>query len=433
MIMLRPFAACVLLVCASLVAAAEGGFTFDAAEFAKKPFEFGGYLEYKHDYFRLNRGGAFYGLNFRGDTSRGNLDRDTGTAKLQGSYTRGAGSLRARLHADVSGDQLGGDQGRRIEELVGAWKPGPGFAFEVGKMSQKWGKGYAWNPVAFVERTKDPNDPDLAREGFWMMSADWTRTFEGPLQTVTFTPLLVPGAGDLNADFGRKGHLNAAAKLYLLYRDTDIDFMFLGGGSRPNRFGMDFARNITPAFAVHGEWARVRNVDRRVVSAAGAGRVERSHADSYVLGARYLTANETTFIMEYYRNGAGYSEPELQDFFRLVDNGLTQLATTGTETLLQRAAAAAQGGYGRPQAMQKYLYFRASHKEPFDILYFTPAVTAIVALQDGSFSLSPEMLYTGITNVELRARFFFLQGGGYTDFGEKQNRRRLELQARLYF
>ena len=74
-----------------------------------------------------------------------------------------------------------------------------------------------------------------------------------------------------------------------------------------------------------------------------------------------------------------------------------------------------------------------SQKEPFDILYFTPALTAIVNFADRSYSVTPEMLYTGYTNVELRLRFFYLKGREQSDFGEKQNARRLELRARFYF
>jgi hypothetical protein len=60
-------------------------------------------------------------------------------------------------------------------------------------------------------------------------------------------------------------------------------------------------------------------------------------------------------------------------------------------------------------------------------------VTSIVNLSDGSFSVSPELTYTGFTNVELRLRFFALGGGDRTDFGEKLSRRRIEFRARLYF
>jgi hypothetical protein len=41
---------------------------------------------------------------------------------------------------------------------------------------------------------------------------------------------------------------------------------------------------------------------------------------------------------------------------------------TGNAGGLQRAATLAEGAYGRPNPMRHYLYFRASQKEPFDIL-----------------------------------------------------------------
>ena len=61
--------------------------------------------------------------------------------------------------------------------------------------------------------------------------------------------------------------------------------------------------------------------------------------------------------------------------------------------------------------MQDYLYLRVSQKEPFDILYFTPSLTTIVNLNDSSFSIAPEIAYTGITNLELRLKATFLVGG----------------------
>jgi hypothetical protein len=54
--------------------------------------------------------------------------------------------------------------------------------------------------------------------------------------------------------------------------------------------------------------------------------------------------------------------------------------------------------------MQDHFYLRLSQKELFDILYFTPALTGIYNLGDHSFSLSPELVYTGITNLEMRLK-----------------------------
>jgi hypothetical protein len=83
--------------------------------------------------------------------------------------------------------------------------------------------------------------------------------------------------------------------------------------------------------------------------------------------------------------------------------------------------------------MEDYLYVRLSQKEPFDILYYTPALTWMMNLNDQSYSLTPELLYTGITNLELRLRAGFIIGKRDAEFGEKQNDYRIELRAGFYF
>lgn len=89
-----------------------------------------------------------------------------------------------------------------------------------------------------------------------------------------------------------------------------------------------------------------------------------------------------------------------------------------------------QGSYGRPNAGRDYFYFRAQVKDALGIVYFQPAVTGIVNLDDHSNQLTLELQYTGVNNLELRARLFLLGGGRGTDFGEKQLSSRLEAYAR---
>ena len=93
----------------------------------------------------------------------------------------------------------------------------------------------------------------------------------------------------------------------------------------------------------------------------------------------------------------------------------------------------AEGVYGKPNPMRDYLYFRASQKEPFDILYFTPALTSIINLQDGSLIVIPELTYSPITNLDLRFRTSVLIGGKGAEYGEKQNDYRVDLRIRYYF
>jgi hypothetical protein len=119
---------------------------------------------------------------------------------------------------------------------------------------------------------------------------------------------------------------------------------------------------------------------------------------------RYLTERETTWVVEYYRNGAGLTEAQFR--------------------------ARPVGG---PSLMRNYLYLRASQKEPFDILYFTPSATTIVNLDDGSYSVIGELAYTGFKDIELRLRAAFNRGERLTEFGEKPVDARYELRLRYYF
>lgn len=417
------------------VAATAGAeeYTFDASAFEKKPFELGGYVQLKQENYSLNRPGAFYKLGTYGQPQRDTLDRTTGTLELAGKIRQGPGTFDFRAQSNFQRDQSQHDHDNTLYEAAYSVRPDPKLTIEAGKRVLRWGKGYAWNPVGFVERPKDPNDPQLARQGYWMANADWIINREGALQTVAFTPAIVPVRNDMNSDFGATGHLNPAAKLYLLYRDTDIDFMWQGKGSRPARFGADFSRNLTSNFEVHGEWARVEKLTRQVTTAGGAVSSLTGNATSYLLGLRYLTKSDTTYILEYYRNGTGYSEQEASQFYQLVNTTFAQIQQTGSSPLLRKALALSQSGYGRPNAGERYVYFRAQQKDALGIVYFQPAITAMMNLEDRSYQVTPELLYTGINNLELRLKAFVLQGGALTDFGEKQTSKRVELYARYSF
>ncbi len=396
-------------------------FSFDAGEFEMKPFEFGGYLEFKAERATLNRDSSNYLLN---GMSSDTLNRNTATAKLNAKFTQGMASLNLRGSVDVQRDELTRSHELRFDEAYVSFKPAPGFTLDAGKIAIKWGKGYAWNPVGFIERPKDPNDVDTAREGYTMVAADFIRNFEGDLKTIAFTPVLLPVGNQHNSDFGEPNHTNAAAKLYLLWHDTDIDFTWLGGGSRTSRFGIDFSKNLTPNFEIHGEWARISDYAQRRIDAAGNVAMTTRDVSSLLLGLRYLTENDTTWIAELYRNGTGYTQSQLADFHGLVDSGNPALVSTAKQI---------SPAYQRANAGRDNLYLKVSQKEPFNIVYFTPSLTWMSNLADQSWSLTPELLYTGITNLDLRLKATWLHGKAHSEFGEKQNERKLELMARLYF
>jgi hypothetical protein len=413
--------------------AAEDQYSFDASAFEKKPFELGGYVQFKPEAFSFNHGGAFYGLQNYNRPQRDRLERNTSTLELIGKIRSDAGTFDFHTHSDYQRDQFATNRSNTVYEAAYSVRPDPGLTFEAGKRSLRWGKGYAWNPMGFVERPKDPNDPELSREGYVMLNGDFIHNREGSLQTIAFTPLILPVSSSVNGDFGAAGHINPATKLYLLANDTDIDLAWQGRGSRPGRFGADFSRNVASNFEVHGEWARIHKLPKPVTDNAGRVTTVTSNATSYLLGARYLTAHDTTYIAEYYRNGTGYSDQEEQQFYQLARSALAQFAGTGSTALLQKVLPLSQGSYGRPNSGRDYLYFRAQQKDALSVVYFQPSITLTMSLADRSYQLTPELLYTGFKNLELRLRLFSLNGRAETEFGEKANSQKMEFYARYFF
>jgi hypothetical protein len=398
-----------------------------------KPYSLGGFLEFEPILFGLDRDSAFHRTRFFNRDQGNTLGQYDLGLRLEGSYRKGILSLFAKTDTLVRNDFEGWDEDTRLFEAFVSLKPNPSFTLDAGKKVLKWGKGYAWNPVAFVDRPKNPQDPEEALEGFTVLSADIIRSFAGPLQTAALTAAILPVYEHVNAKFGKLNHVNFAAKLYLLLFDTDIDFMVFTGASRTSRFGFDFAKNLKTNLEIHGEWALVSDFERRSINEKGERFVRESDAISYLLGLRYLTRQETTIILEYYWNGRGFSHSQMKDFYTFVDNSYETFLRTGDESGLARGLRSSKGAYGMPNPMRHYLYFRASHKEPFDILYFTPALTSIINLTDGSLVLSPELLYRPLTNLDLRLKGAVLLGREHTEYGEKQNDYRVEFRLRYHF
>lgn len=413
---------------------AEETYTFDMSEIEKKPYAFAGYVEAKPVFYGLNTDAALYKLRFYDDAKRQALTEVNGRVRLEGSYEKSIFRVFARLNTDLQyNDSTHGSERTTFYEAYASAKPLTSVKIDVGKKTLKWGKGYAWTPAAFADRPKDPDDPEQAMEGYIVATADFIRSFDGPLKTVSVTPVLFPVYDHVNSEFGQNNNLNIAGRLYFLFFDTDIDLMFMTGGSRSDRYGVDFSRNITTNFEIHGEYAWIKNIRKTVLDAPGAARMVEQEAHSFLVGLRYLTSFDLTAIVEFYSNSAGFHRDEMKSFYSLISRGFDAYRITGDLTGLGRAGQLAESGYARPNPMRNYLYVRLSQKEPFDISYFTPSLTCMINTDDLSASILPELLYTGITNLELRLRAGVLTGAGDSEFGEKQNDYRIELRAGFYF
>jgi len=420
-----------LLILLTTLAYGEDQYKFDLSETEKKPYHFGGYVEFKPIIFWPNTNAAQYKLNYYKRDPGGNTEEYDAKLQLEGSYEKEAARLYFKTNTDYKNSYFGESQRSTFYEGYLSLKPSASLKVDAGKRTFKWGKGYAWNPVAFIDRPKDPNDPELALEGYIVVSADYIKSFEGPLKTISFTPVLFPVYDHINDSFGQSGYPNFAGKLYFLFYDTDIDLIIFTGGSKTTRYGLDFSRNMTTNLEVHGEFAYIRDYQKNFIDSNGNSYLSEYNARSYLLGIRYLTAIYTTYILEYYHNAPGFTQGEMKNYDSFINTGYQSYLSTGNDTQLQKAANLTT--YQMPNPMSNYLYLRVSQQEPFDILYFTPAITGIWNVDDKSMTISPEVLYTRFTNWELRLKATFLIGVTYSEFGEKQNDYRLEFRVGHYF
>ena len=266
-----------LLFCLFLPAMGAAGesYTFDPAEIEKKPYHLGGYLEFKPLLFGLDHEAAFYKLRFYNAPQGQTLPEWNGRVQLEGSYERGFYRVYARTNTDLKDTYAGTSERTVFHEAYVSVKPSSSLKVETGKKVMRWGKGYAWSPAAFVDRPKDPDDPELALEGYIVATADYIKSFDGPLKTFSFTPVLLPVYENVNDGFGTRNQMNVAGRFYFLLYDTDIDLLFLTGGSRTVRYGVDFSRNIsTRGICLYPEPSEECFGRRRQISPRGRGRPE---------------------------------------------------------------------------------------------------------------------------------------------------------------
>ena len=428
---------CILILAMVLhvgVNAQASSLEFDVSEFRASPFEFKGYLQLQTDYLSTDPASVAHQLRFDPEDQYKSILQTTGTLELEAHYSQGMSGVHLRTHSSRLWDDISdADDEHDIYESYLSFDPKPAFSLEMGKKLARWGKGYAWNPVGFVERKKDPSDPELSREGYWMQTLDLIRSTQGHLETVGFTSVILPNNGHLNEDYGQPDHNNIALKLYLLYRDIDIDILYLNNASKTARYGLDFAYNIAPHFEIHGEYAWISDASRTpLTTGCSSGEKITENVSSYLLGMRYRTQRDITLVAEYYHNGEGFTEDEMRQYYDCVH----QAWAADDDVLLGQLAAGGslnRGAFTTQNPMRNYLHLKSWWNEPGDILYFIPGLQVLYNLDDTSYLVTPELLYKGIDNLQLRLRYKLFSGDPLTEYGEKLSDRKLELRARYYF
>ena len=154
------FLLCILLFLMLVRHASGEEFTFDASELEKKVWHLGGYAEARPGLNLLDRDAAQAKLRYYDRPVDDVLVDFSGRLVLEGSLEKDW----AKLFVQPSLEYVNSRLENNLEFIWNeAWiqlKPSDSFKLLVGKKSLKWGKGYAWNPVAFFDQPKNPDDPE---------------------------------------------------------------------------------------------------------------------------------------------------------------------------------------------------------------------------------------------------------------------------------
>ena len=334
-------------------------------EIEVKNYEYSGYLkaEYKNQQTKSN------------DT----LDNTFAEAQLSFKYFEDDYSLNTQFqinHSNINNDEV---NIYTANQLFLNYKVSSNTKLSFGKKSLKWGKGYFFNPVAFLDRRKDPNNPEASKEGYIFGHYNYNKSYNNDLKNFSFDIVIMPTSNSLNDDFYNHNSTNIALKSYLLYLDTDIDIIYSYNNKLKDKVGLDFSRNVETNFEIHGEIVK-----------------ELNGYNSALFGIKYLTKNDLTITSEYF-----YQSEQLAKTNPFYDN--------------------------------KYFFNKFSLKEPFGIVYSSAYYKNSLNLNDNSHQDSIGAIYSFKNNLELDISYNKNSGNNTSEFGSKQISDTIWTQISWYF
>jgi hypothetical protein len=180
-----------------------------------------------------------------------------------------AGNLHLKLRADSDGSAS-------VGEAFVQFAPRPWLTIAAGRIIEKWGTGYAWNPVAFISPRKNPADPGDRRSSYTGLDMVRADAF----------------VHDTNISLYALEGGQYAARVYRLVRGTDVSLHLTN-----HQHGLSLARVFGDALELHGE-------------------ASRRHA---LAGGQYTFHNNVNIVVELYHGGDGLSASAWRSFCARVD------------------------------------------------------------------------------------------------------------------
>jgi len=407
------------------------GFTqeydFDIPEEEEAKIEFNGNLDAKWGMLQTRKSSPFFGLQFYDVPEKSDyLSQNRLDFYLNGEYRhKKVGFFMKTFYQYAKEEPLSPS----FFELYGSLNLSPRLSMSIGKRRFNWGKGYAFNPVGYVNAEKDPENPDLALAGKTSVYINYNRSFaSGSLQNFSVGAILLPPEAGINQKFASADKIGAAFKLYFLFKNIDVDFMTAFKKNESQRFGVDFSANLRENVEIHSEFSYAHGENKYLIVEDLVFQ-QKIDGVSILLGLRYLNRFNTTLIVEYYHNNSGLSKNEFASYVDYLQNSLE----SDIPEIINPAKLNMSTTFRSKTLMQDYLYVKLIQPEPFSWLYSSISMFTIFNLADKSFLLSPQLSYKPYTNFEVLLWPVFFFGGNDSEYGSKQFKRKVEIWMRFYF
>ncbi|MBZ0199477.1 MAG: hypothetical protein K8H86_06390 [Ignavibacteriaceae bacterium] len=401
---------------------AQEEFSYDV----EPKLEWSGNLDAKYSLLHMNQSSAAYKLQFFSSPTSSSLSQYRLEPYLNAEYKTGDLGFYLKTHATYYSDN---ESGADLFEAYGKYNLSFNAMVQAGKRVYSWGKGYAFNPVGFVNPVKDPENPELAQAGILSANVEYIKSFSSEaFQSLALQLVVITPDNLINGRYGELKNTDFAFKTSFLMWDTDIDMMTYYSKDNPKQFGIDFSRNIQENIEIHGEFNYSQSVPRYYI-AGNTAVGEEVNPSSYLIGLRYLGETNTTVIAEYYHNDAGLTRNEFENY----NSFLTKSAASNDAAIIKQSLGVSQSYFRNSTLMKDYIYLKVTQPEPFDWLYFTPSAYTIYNLADKSFLAALMLNYKPATNIEFILWATALNGKDDSEYGSKQIKEKIELWMRVFF
>jgi len=309
-----------------------------------------------------------------------NLPYSSGSADAVAFVDAAPDSRAWKLHLKLRGDAVeGGAQRADVGEAFLQLNPQPWLDVTIGRVIEKWGTGYAWNPTAFVSPKKNPADPSDRRSA--NVGVDMIRTDLFVRGTSVSLYALDDGA--------------VAGRVYRLIAGTDVSLHFRRDGDGVQQ-GISAARVFGDALELHGE-------------------VARRHA---LLGGQYTFRGNVNAVAELYHGGDWLDENPFHSFQRDADFAHDA-----------KSFRAVNAAYAPLRMARNYGFIRVD--VPHDKLDLE--LISITNLRDGSLLARATLSLRVRPNVSIYAIDTEFAGARGSELSYMQVRRVTTAGARLYF